>query len=227
MSLELSFDDFNRQGQHALFSPSQSSWLRYDSKKVADRVRNQYRSLLGTEIHEYAAMEIELRHKLSSIKSITNGIEHHIYEKYLGLNPDLKSYALKLIKHLGYIPKEVFETVKYYVNDGTGYKMNAEERIEYSDYIFGTSDTVSFRNNFLRIHDLKTGAHSAKMEQLEIYAALYILQHHLKPEELEFELRLYQWDGIVVKNPTAEDILPIIARIKAIDKDAEATDLED
>lgn len=58
MSSEFTFHNHeNLRGQHALFSPSQSSWLRYDDDKIAERVVNQYRAPVGTEIHEFAATQ--------------------------------------------------------------------------------------------------------------------------------------------------------------------------
>ena len=203
------------RGTHALFSPSQSAWIRYDEEKVIDRIRNQYRTVLGTEIHEYAADEITLNHKKNNIRSITQEIESYIYEKY---KKDRNKYGLRLIEHLNYIPKEVFETVKFYINDGIGYKMTVEQPVVYSDKIYGTIDSVCFKDNLLRIHDLKTGSHEADMEQLEIYAALFCLEYDFRPTELEFELRLYQWDGLVVHNPTVENLLPIIDAIITTNK---------
>ena len=203
------------KGTHALFSPSQSAWIRYDEEKVIDRIRNQYRTALGTEIHEYAADEITLNHKKNNIRSITQEIESYIYEKY---KKDRNKYGLRLIEHLNYIPKEVFETVKFYINDGIGYKMTVEQPVVYSDKIYGTIDSVCFKDNLLRIHDLKTGSHEADMEQLEIYAALFCLEYDFRPTELEFELRLYQWDGLVVHNPTVENLLPIIDAIITTNK---------
>ena len=50
-------------------------------------------------------------------------------------------------------------------------KMTPEQILYYSDNCFGTADAILFRNNFLRIHDLKTGKIPAHMEQLEIYAS--------------------------------------------------------
>lgn len=204
------------KGKHALFSPSQSAWLRYDEEKLVDKIRNQYRTTLGTEIHEYAAGEIDLRHKQSSVKTITQSIESFIFHKYKDL--EMEEYGMKLIRHLDFIPKEVFETVKYYINDGVGYKMLTEWTFKYSDNVFGTADTWIFRDNLLRIHDLKTGSHEAKMEQLEGYAALFCYEYDIKPSEIEYELRLYQLDGIVIHKPTVEDILPIMDSIATADK---------
>jgi len=129
--------------------------------------------------------------------------------------PDI---AMKLITHLSDLPKDVFEAVKFYINDGVGYKMTVEQPLVYSEHIFGTADTICFRNDTLRIHDLKTGANPAHMEQLETYAALFCLEYVIKPSDIKMELRLYQWDEIVCHNPTVEDILPIMDRIVTTEK---------
>ena len=96
--------------------------------------------------------------------------------------------------------------------------MNTEVVLFYSERFFGTADAISFRNNMLRIHDLKTGSTPVKMEQLEIYAALFCLEYKIKPGEIDMELRIYQNDEVLVHNPTAEDILPIMDRIVHLNK---------
>ena len=109
-------------------------------------------------------------------------------------------------------------TICAYINDAIGFKMSTEVVLFYSERFFGTADSISFRNNLLRIHDLKTGKTAVKMEQLEIYAALFCLEYKIKPGEIDMELRIYQNDEIVVHNPTAEDILPIMDKIVHLDK---------
>ena len=105
-----------------------------------------------------------------------------------------------------------------YVNDAIGFKMTPEQILYYSDNCFGTADAILFRNNFFRIHDLKTGKIPAHMEQLEIYAALFCLEYKVKPGDIEMELRIYQNNEILYHNPTAEDIVPIMDRIITFDK---------
>lgn len=204
------------EGRHALFSPSQSSWLNYDEEKVIDKVRSQYRTTLGTEIHEYASYEVTLYHKKKTIREIYQGLESFIYAKYKRL--DAVDYGLTLIKHLGFMPNEVFDTVKHYINDAGSLNMDAEKGLKYSDKIFGHADSIIFKDNVLRIFDLKTGFHEAKMDQLKIYAALFCLEYAIKPSDIEIELRIYQWDGINIENPTVEDILPIMDTIITNDK---------
>ena len=56
------------------------------------------------------------------------------------------------------------------------------------------------------------------MEQLEIYAALFCLEYKVKPGDIHIELRIYQNDEILVYEPTAEDILPIMDKIVHVNK---------
>jgi Protein of unknown function (DUF2800) len=79
-----------------------------------------------------------------------------------------------------------------YVNDAIGYRMNSEQVLYYSDNAFGTADSISFRRNQLRIHDLKTGVTQASHHQLEVYAALFCLEYKFKPMDIEIILRIYQ-----------------------------------
>ena len=122
------------------------------------------------------------------------------------------------------------KTIYAYVNDAIGFKMDTEVVLYYSDYFFGTADAISFRKNKLRIHDLKTGS-SGKieqhMEQLEVYAALFCLEYKVKPGEIEMELRVYKNDEVLVHNPTAEDIAPIMDKIIHLNKLLEKIDYEE
>lgn len=106
-----------------------------------------------------------------------------------------------------------------YVNDAIGFKMDTEVVLFYSENFFGTADAICFRNNTLRIHDLKTGLTPVKMEQLEIYAALFCLEYKIKPGEIAIELRIYQKnEDVLIHNATAEDILPIMDKIVHLNK---------
>ena len=82
----------------------------------------------------------------------------------------------------------------------------------------GTADAISFRNNFLRIHDLKTGTRPVHIEQLEIYAALFCLEYKVKPTDIKIELRIYQNDEILVHEPEPEEIIIIMNKIVHLNK---------
>jgi hypothetical protein len=105
-----------------------------------------------------------------------------------------------------------------YVNDAIGYKMITEQPLYYSENCFGTADAISFRDNFLRIHDLKTGDSPASIRQLEVYTALFCLEYGIKPSTIKIELRLYQSDEVLVHEPPAEDIMYIMDKIIIFDK---------
>ena len=109
------------------------------------------------------------------------------------------------------------KTIYAYVNDAIGFKMNTEVVLFYSVRFFGTADAISFRNNTLRIHDLKTGKLEAHIEQLLVYAALFCLEYKVKPESIEIELRIYQNDEILYHKPDAEEVREIMNKIVHLD----------
>ena len=137
----------------------------------------------------------------------------------------LHDFAAQCITLGQKLPKSQ-KTLNMYVNDAIGFKMQPEQVLYYSDNCFGTADAIIFRNNLLRIHDLKTGVTPAHMEQLEIYAALFCLEYNKKPGEIEMELRIYQNNEIVVHHPTADDILPIMDKIVTFNKIIEKLKME-
>ena len=171
----------NLEGLHATFSPSQSSWLRYDDNKAMEVYSNRKAAEMGSRLHVWAKETIDL------------GIKQPRSKK----------------------------TIYSYVNDAIGFRMSTEVVLFYSERFFGTADAISFRNNVLRIHDLKTGKVGkieSHIEQLEVYAALFCLEYKIKPSNIDMELRVYKCDEIVYHNPTAEDIVPIMDKIIHLDK---------
>ena len=122
------------------------------------------------------------------------------------------------------------KTLSMYVNDAIGFKMSTEVVLYYSDNFFGTADAICFRNGVLRIHDLKTGSIGKidnHIEQLEIYAALFCLEYKIKPGDIDMELRVYKSDEVLVHNPTAENILPIMDKIVHLNKLLESLQCEE
>lgn len=109
------------------------------------------------------------------------------------------------------------KTLNHYVNDAIAFQMTPEQPLYFSEYCFGTADAISFKNKFLRIHDLKTGATPAHMEQLMIYAALFCLEYGYDPNEIDMELRIYQNDAVWIENPNPEDIQIIMDKIVFFD----------
>ena len=144
-------------------------------------------------------------------------LEVYTNKKAAELGTRLHAWAAETIQ-LGIKQPRSKKTIYAYVNDAIGFRMATEVVLYYSDRFFGTADAISFRDNFLRIHDLKTGKTPVHMEQLEIYAALFCLEYRFKPGDIDMELRIYQIDEIIVHNPTASDILPIMDKIVRLDK---------
>ena len=113
------------------------------------------------------------------------------------------------------------QSLASYVNDAIGYKMTSEQALYYSDNCFGTVDTISFRRNKLRIHDLKTGVTRTSEKQLEVYAALFCLEYAVSPYDISIELRIYQGDEIRVFEPAPEAIEHIMGVIVEHDRKIE------
>lgn len=110
------------------------------------------------------------------------------------------------------------KTIYAYVNDAIGFKMSTEVVLFYSERFFGTADAISFRNDILRIHDLKTGKRPADIEQLLVYAALFCLEYKVKPRDLAgCELRIYQNDEIMIHEPSPEEIEEVMEIIVHLD----------
>lgn len=134
---------------------------------------------------------------------------------------DLHALAHEAIR-LGVKLSRSNQALSTYVNDAIGYKMNCEQTLYYSDNCFGTADTISFRRNKLRIHDLKTGIIATSEKQLEVYAAIFCLEYSVNPFEIEIELRIYQRDEIRIFEPPPEAIFNIMDTIIEFDKQIEA-----
>ena len=104
-------------------------------------------------------------------------------------------------------------TIAMYVNDALGFRMTPEVPLYFSDYCFGTADSISFDKNRLRIHDLKTGISQASFLQLEIYAALFCLEYAVDPTSIDICLRIYQNNEYVEEFPKGEMIQEIADKI--------------
>lgn len=137
----------------------------------------------------------------------------------------LHEFASEAIK-LGIKLPRTRQTLNMYVNDAIGYKMIPEQILYYSRNAFGTADAISFKKNFLRIHDLKNGVNKASFIQLMVYAAFFCLEYGFKPSEIEMELRIYQNDEVQVYIPEVHEITVIMDRIKTFDKRIEMMRME-
>lgn len=120
------------------------------------------------------------------------------------------------------------KTLNMYVNDALHFGLTPEQPLYFSRNCFGTADAIAFdeAKHFLRIHDLKTGVTPAHMEQLQIYAALFCLEYHMKPEQIGMELRIYQNDDIQLCLPDSSEISDIMTTIIRFDEQIEKMKLE-
>lgn len=113
------------------------------------------------------------------------------------------------------------QTFAAYVNDAIGYGMIPEQILYFSPNCFGTTDTILYKDGLLRIHDLKTGATPAHMEQLEIYAALFMLEYErvlgVRPSNTRTELRIYQSDDVIEETADPDKIENIMETIRTED----------
>lgn len=130
---------------------------------------------------------------------------------------ELHAFAAKCIELGQRLPRSQ-KTLNRYVNDAISFKMTPEQVLYYSEYCYGTADAICFRDNTLHIHDYKSGVSQAHVEQLMIYAALFCLEYHFHPSEINIELRIYQSNDVVVFNPDPEMISGIMTKIKEFDK---------
>ena len=129
----------------------------------------------------------------------------------------LHEYASQSIKLKQELP-DLEKTLNMFVNDAIGFRMDSEVVLVYSPNCYGTADAISFQDGVLRIHDLKTGGTPAHMEQLMIYAALFCLEYKQKPSKIKIELRIYQNNKIIFYEPSVDEIIPIMDKIKTFDK---------
>jgi hypothetical protein len=152
--------------------------------------------------------------------------EQKLEARYYALNAARRGTDIHALAHeavrLGVKLSKGNQALSTYVNDAISYKMSCDQILYYSDNCFGTADTISFRRNKLRIHDLKTGIIPSSEKQLEVYAALFCLEYEINPFEIEIELRIYQREEIKIFEPTPEHIVHIMEIIIEFDQQIEA-----
>lgn len=109
------------------------------------------------------------------------------------------------------------KALNMFVNDSIGFKMISEQVLFYSHNSFGTADAISFKDNLLRIFDLKTGITKPSFKQLDVYCALFCLEYGVDPKTISFETRLYQGNGFEVNIPEPLYIQDIMDKIIEFD----------
>lgn len=110
------------------------------------------------------------------------------------------------------------KALNLFINDAIGFGMASEQVLYYSDNCFGTADAILFKNNFLQIHDLKTGIGKVSFKQLEIYTAIFCLEYNHSPYDIAIEHRIYQGREYMVQVPDPDDIKFIMDKIIDSDK---------
>ncbi len=104
-----------------------------------------------------------------------------------------------------------------FVNDSIGFKMQPEQVLYYSNNSFGTADSIMFKDDTLRVFDLKTGITKPSFKQLDIYNALFCLEYGVDPRDIKIENRLYQGNGFEVSVPEPLYIQDIMNKIIEFD----------
>lgn len=145
-----------------------------------------------------------------------------VYWNWLAANRGTKlhDFARRCIELHQRLPKTK-SALNMYVNDAIGFRMTPEQPLYYSPNCFGTADSISFEDNFLRIHDLKTGVTKASFSQLQIYAALFCLEYGVKPRDITGEYRIYQNDEKMIESYDGEVVADIMDKIVSFDKQIE------
>lgn len=195
----MNWKDYSKlAGKHSVLSASNPSWLNYeDEEQIFEKWSSEYKKEIGTHLHELAAKHIKHRVKMSR----TDKHEVKLYLLDRGIPEELIDTDL------------ILDNMVPYVNDSIGFRMQSEQVLYFSEFAFGTADAISFRNNELRIHDLKTGSGKVHMEQLETYAAYFCLDYGIKPGNIYMNLRLYHNGTVIEAEPDAGIILPIMDQI--------------
>ena len=168
------------------------------------KLRDTHAFLSASQFHWLNYTDERLVERWKSAEAVAMGTELH-------------EFAAQAIK-LGIKQRKCNQTLNMHINDAIGFGLDPEVVLYYSDNCYGTSDAIGFKNDILRIHDLKTGKVKAHMEQLYIYAALFCLEYAVKPGDIQIETRIYQNNQIIRDNPTADIILPIMDKIQRFDK---------
>lgn len=113
------------------------------------------------------------------------------------------------------------QTLNMFVNDSLRFGCSSEVTLFYSEYCFGAADAIRYRpeKHDLLVMDLKTGLKvDGHMEQLYIYSSLFCLEYHIRPGDLTFTTRIYQFNEIREENPTVDEIAHIMDSIISKDK---------
>ena len=202
------------KGKHALFSGSLYSWTNIKAETDLDfeetlrmRYYNSFAKDVGTIMHSWACDRVRFR--LNAVKSDSKSLLIYIIKCYEA-NRDYIPRAVA-----SYYVDKCFPNIMAYIKDANGFRLDPEVSLKYADDFYGTADAILYKKDeFLRIHDLKTGTTPASLRQLEIYAAFCCLEYNIDPDSVDIELRIYQNDEILIGNPSGEYILALMDQIR-------------
>lgn len=169
-------------------------------KRNSARLAGQHAFLSPSNYHWLDYDEEKLRASFFSKQQAKRGDELHAYAQ--------RAIDLKVKQ------ADNGTTLSMYINDAIGFRMEAEVPLYFSEDCFGTADSCGFRDNILRISDLKTGFTPANMKQLLIYAGLFCFEYEFDPRTIKIILRIYQNDAIEELIADSADIMMVMSRIK-------------
>ncbi len=146
-------------------------------------------------------------------------VQTYMNHRKVSMGSEYHNLASRLINLAVRLPNTA-ASFNSFVNDAIGYKMESEVLLYYSPNCYGTTDAISFNDGLLRIHDLKTGTSTnASMNQLLIYAGLFILDYGVSNRELKgVELRIYQNSDVTEFFPSPKDVFDVANTIVQSDK---------
>lgn len=182
---------------HMIFGGSNKAWHNYSEDDVIRILISKEAAKIGTVVHEWVDQYVKYNNE-----RLLKSDAKHLRQKLLSEH----------IPEIAFDIQTLFPNVQNYVNDAIKYNMRTEEFLYVSDVCGGTADAIMFDEdtNILRVHDLKTGVTPASMDQLYSYVAFFCLEYGYAPGDLRIETRIYQNNEVIIANPTAEDILPIM-----------------
>lgn len=130
----------------------------------------------------------------------------------------IHAFASEAIKLRMRMDPEDVRAVNLFVNDAIGFGMSSEVPLFANKFVFGTADAIVYDEHahILRIHDLKTGTGAVhSFDQLNAYAALFMIEYKLNPQDIVIIERLYQFDGFIEQEAPTDHILDLMAKINA------------
>lgn len=153
-----------------------------------------------------------------------NYSDDKLVDTFLNHRAHVRGTQLHALAHdmirMGIKAAETDQTFNRYVNDCIGFRLKPEIVLFYSFNCYGSADAIGFdaKKRLLRISDLKTGVSPTKVDQLEVYAALFCLEYDFKPFDITMELRIYQLDEVRLYEGDPDKIVHVMDRIVTFSK---------